>query len=162
MTAAATAEDDEVPEWIEGFLDGVAAFDDEQLAEAEDDAAARLGRIQAELADTWQEIALLKRMEAWAARYETMPDAKARELITYLKGVCLPDGEHWTNERVVVFTEYRDTQIWLKARAAAPNSPSTFAWPPPGWTRRPRLLHSRLSVSDVAGIGATRRDRDDT
>jgi ERCC4-related helicase len=28
--------------------------------------------------------------------------------------VCLPDGEHWTNERVVVFTEYRDTQIWLK------------------------------------------------
>ena len=114
-SAAATAEDDEVPEWIEGFLDGVAAFDDEQLAEAEDDAAARSGRIQAELADTsQQEIALLKRMEAWAARYETMPDAKARELITYLKGVCLPDGEHWTNERVVVFTEYRDTQIWLK------------------------------------------------
>ena len=53
-------------------------------------------------------------MEAWAARYETSPDAKAKELITYLKAVCLPDGEHWTNERVVVFTEYRDTQIWLK------------------------------------------------
>ena len=53
-------------------------------------------------------------MEQWAARYETMPDAKAKELITYLEGVCRPDGEHWTNERVVVFTEYRDTQIWLK------------------------------------------------
>ena len=53
-------------------------------------------------------------MEAWAARYENSPDAKAKELITYLKAVCLPDGKHWTNERVVVFTEYRDTQIWLK------------------------------------------------
>ena len=53
-------------------------------------------------------------METWAARYENSPDAKAKELITYLKAVCLPDGKHWTNERVVVFTEYRDTQIWLK------------------------------------------------
>ena len=48
-----------------------------------------------------------------------MPDAKARELITYLEGVCRPDGKHWTNERVVVFTEYRDTQIWLKELLAA-------------------------------------------
>jgi len=107
--------EDEVPEWMEGFLDDVASYDDEELAEAEDDAAARSGRIQAELADTSvQEIELLKKMERWAARYETMPDAKARELITYLEGVCRPDGVHWTNERVVVFTEYRDTQIWLK------------------------------------------------
>ena len=84
-------------------------------AEAEDDATARSGKIQAELTDTSeQEISLLKRMEAWAARYENAPDAKAKELITYLKAVCLPDGRHWTNERVVVFTEYRDTQIWLK------------------------------------------------
>ncbi len=114
-TAAAAANGDEIPEWMEGFLGAVAAYDDEQLAEAEDDAAARSGRIQAELSDTsQQEIALLRRMETWAARYETRPDAKARELITYLQGVCLPDGEHWVNERVVVFTEYRDTQIWLK------------------------------------------------
>ena len=85
------AHHDEVPEWMEGFLDDVAAYDDEELAEAEDDAASRSGRIQAELTDTSeQEIALLKRMEQWAARYETMPDAKARELITYLIGVCLP------------------------------------------------------------------------
>jgi hypothetical protein len=33
--------DREVPEWTEGFFDDVAAFDDEELAEAEDDAAAR-------------------------------------------------------------------------------------------------------------------------
>ena len=73
------------------------------------------GQIQAELTDTSeQEISLLRRMETWAARYENSPDAKAKELTAYLRAVCLPDGKHWTNERVVVFTEYRDTQIWLK------------------------------------------------
>lgn len=111
----ASAAGDVVPEWMEGFFDDVAAFDDDELAAAEDDAAARSGRIQAELADTTeQEIAILRRLEAWAAGYEANPDAKAAELITYLKAVCMPDGVHWTNERVVVFTEYRDTQIWLK------------------------------------------------
>jgi len=118
-TRKPAAPQDEAPEWMEGFLNEIAAYDDE-LAEAEDDAASRSGRIQAELTDTTeQEIALLKRMEQWAAQYETMPDAKAKELITYLKGVCRPDGKHWTNERVVVFTEYRDTQIWLKELLAA-------------------------------------------
>ena len=24
---------------------------------------------------------------------------------------CKPDGKHWTDKRVVVFTEYRDTQL---------------------------------------------------
>ena len=53
-------------------------------------------------------------MEEWALAHEARADAKARELITYLQGVCRPD-RHWTNERVVVFTEYRDTQRWLAA-----------------------------------------------
>ena len=111
----ATAHEDEVPEWMEGFFDDVAAYDDEELADAEDDATARSGKIQAELTDTSeQEISLLRRMEAWAARYENSPDAKAKELITYLRRSACPTAKHWTNERVVVFTEYRDTQIWLK------------------------------------------------
>jgi hypothetical protein len=72
---------------MDGFLDEVAAYDDEQLAEAEDDAAARSGRIQAQLTDTSrQEIALLKQMETWTARYETRPDAKARERPTTCAG----------------------------------------------------------------------------
>jgi superfamily II DNA or RNA helicase len=112
--AAASHAADDVPEWLEGFFDDAAAYDDDEMADAEDDATVRSGKIQAELADaTEQEITLLKKMEAWAARYENAPDAKARELITYLTAICRPDGRHWTNERVVVFTEYRDTQIWL-------------------------------------------------
>jgi superfamily II DNA or RNA helicase len=113
-TVSRTSSDD-VPEWLEDFIGDSASFDDEELADAETDATVRSGKIQAELTDTSErEMGLLKQMEAWAARYENSPDAKARELITYLKAVCRPDGHHWTNERVVVFTEYRDTQIWLK------------------------------------------------
>ena len=80
-----------VPEWLDGFFDDVSAYDDEELADAEDDATARSGQIQAELTDTSeQEITLLRRMEAWAARYENGPDAKARELITYLEPSACP------------------------------------------------------------------------
>jgi superfamily II DNA/RNA helicase len=118
--AKAKAAADEVPEWLDGFFDDVAALDDEELAEAEDDVTVRSGELQAALTDvSQQEIDLLRRMESWASRYENAPDAKARELITYLKAICRPDGRHWTNERVVVFTEYRDTQIWLKDLLAA-------------------------------------------
>ena len=52
-------------------------------------------------------------MERWALSHEARPDAKAKALISYLTAVCKPDGRHWTNERVVMFTEYRDTQRWL-------------------------------------------------
>jgi hypothetical protein len=52
-------------------------------------------------------------MERWALAHEARADAKAEGLIMYLTAVCKPDGKHWTNERVVVFTEYRDTQRWL-------------------------------------------------
>lgn len=53
-------------------------------------------------------------MDAWARARTGRPDAKARELIAYLDAVCRPDGRNWSNERVVVFTEYRDTQVWLE------------------------------------------------
>lgn len=101
---------DEVPEWMEGFFDDVATYDDEQLAEAEDDALDRARPMQPDPDD--DETALLERMLQWAISHEAAADAKARELINYLKSVCRPD-RHWTNERVVVFTEYRDTLNWL-------------------------------------------------
>ena len=97
---------------MEGFLDDVATYDDEELAEAEDDAASRSGRIQVELTDTSeQEIALLKRMEQWAARYETMPDAKAKELITYLKASAAPTA-----------STGRTSASWCSPSTATPRS----------------------------------------
>ncbi|WP_307827686.1 DISARM system SNF2-like helicase DrmD [Planomonospora sp. ID82291] len=108
---AVSPADDEGEDWMDEFWEESGTLDDEPLAEAEDDAIGLAGPLQG--AATQDEITLLKRMRAWARDYEAAPDAKARELITYLKGVCRP-GEHWTDERVVVFTEYRDTQKWLE------------------------------------------------
>ncbi|NHD16010.1 MULTISPECIES: DISARM system SNF2-like helicase DrmD [unclassified Actinopolyspora] len=101
---------DEVPEWMEDFFDELATYDDERLAEAEDDALDRTRPLQPDAEQ--DEVGLLERMEEWALSHEAQPDAKARELINYLEAVCKPDRD-WTNERVVVFTEYRDTQQWL-------------------------------------------------
>jgi superfamily II DNA or RNA helicase len=109
--SAAQVAGDDVPEWMDDLFGEMATYDDEQLAEAEDDALSRVRPMQPD--PTGDEIALLKRMLAWAEAKEARPDAKARELIGYLTAVCKPDGRHWTNERVVVFTEYRDTQMWL-------------------------------------------------
>ncbi|WP_050996965.1 MULTISPECIES: DISARM system SNF2-like helicase DrmD [Frankia] len=102
---------DEVPEWLEDYFDDVATLDDTQLAEAEDDALDRVRLMQPD--PTESEIALLERMQRWGDAHEAEPDAKARALLDYLAAVCRPDGKLWLNERVVVFTEYRDTQIWL-------------------------------------------------
>ncbi|SCL28676.1 SNF2 family N-terminal domain-containing protein [Micromonospora pallida] len=102
---------DDVPEWMDELMEDMATYDDEQLAEAEDDALNRVRPMQPDPTD--DETALLQKMLDWAEQKEAQPDAKARELITYLTAICRPDGRHWTNERVVVFTEYRDTQTWL-------------------------------------------------
>ena len=51
---------------------------------------------------------------AWAEGLEHRPNARAEALISFLDSVCRPDGRTWSNERVVVFTEYADTLGWLK------------------------------------------------
>ncbi|MET8154856.1 DISARM system SNF2-like helicase DrmD [Sphaerisporangium sp. NPDC005289] len=105
----AEAEDD-YDDFLDELYESTATLDDEALAVAEDDAIGTAAPLQG--AATQAEITLLNRMRGWAQDYQAAPDAKARELITYLKAVCRPGGQ-WTNERVVVFTEYRDTQRWL-------------------------------------------------
>jgi hypothetical protein len=63
---------------------------------------------------TAEELALLRQLDNWARAHEGRPDAKAKQLLTFLDAVCRPDGKWWTNERVVIFTEYGDTQLWLE------------------------------------------------
>ncbi|MET9953424.1 DISARM system SNF2-like helicase DrmD [Streptomyces sp. NPDC006339] len=104
---------EEIQDWQETFFEDYADYDDEPLAEAEDDALARATTLQP--GTDSDEAGLLEQMRAWAIRHQAQADSKARELIDYLKAECLTaDGAHWLNERVVVFTEYRDTQIWLQ------------------------------------------------
>ena len=49
----------------------------------------------------------------WGHGYEHRPDSRLEALITFLDAVCRPDGRTWTNERVVVFTEYAATLDWI-------------------------------------------------
>ena len=62
---------------------------------------------------TTEAAAALDALTAWARRRVGPADSKAERLVAELNDICRPDGA-WTDERVVVFTEYRDTQIWLK------------------------------------------------
>ena len=50
---------------------------------------------------------------AWGRGYEHRPDSRLEALIGFLDAVCRPDGATWTNERVVVFTEYAATLDWI-------------------------------------------------
>ncbi|MGA5707439.1 DISARM system SNF2-like helicase DrmD [Streptomyces cellulosae] len=101
----------EVPEWLEEFADLVADLDDTGLVDAEDDALTRSTSLTP--AEDGQELDLLQEMERWALTHEAAPDSKAEAMIDEIKAICRPDGKRWTNERIVVFTEYRDTQKWL-------------------------------------------------
>jgi hypothetical protein len=56
--------------------------------------------------------AALERLREWAESQVGPADSKAERLISELERLCRPDGT-WNDERVVVFTEYVDTQNWL-------------------------------------------------
>ncbi len=52
---------------------------------------------------------------AWGHGFEHRANSKLHALLTMLGAVCRPDGRRWTNERVVVFTEYADTLEWIRS-----------------------------------------------
>jgi len=61
---------------------------------------------------TPQATAALVALQDWSRSQVGPGDSKAERLVVELDRICRPDGQ-WNNERVVVFTEYVDTQTWL-------------------------------------------------
>lgn len=55
---------------------------------------------------------LLDRLSAWAEQAASRADAKAERLLEIVERACRPDGE-WTDARILLFTEFRDTQRYL-------------------------------------------------
>ena len=90
--------------------------DDEQYEEDTKDAVEAAAPLIHDL--TGQEQALLEKMYAWAERAAQIPDSKAKTFINWLKAIVKPDGK-WSDERVIIFTEYRATQNWLNILLAA-------------------------------------------
>jgi SNF2 family DNA or RNA helicase len=85
--------------------------DDFEYDEATADALDSATRLFLEPTD--EEIGLLKQMKKWAERARAQQDSKARQLVQWLKDNIKPGGK-WSNERVIIFTEYRATQNWLQ------------------------------------------------
>lgn len=61
---------------------------------------------------------LLDHMRAWAEKATAQRDCKTQALIGWLRKIVKPDGK-WSDERVILFTEYRATQNWLNEILAA-------------------------------------------
>ena len=59
------------------------------------------------------ELALLKQMRAWAEKASGQLDSKVKCLIDWLNTHIRPNKK-WSDERVIIFSEYRATQNWLK------------------------------------------------
>lgn len=83
---------------------------DQELDEAQARATVTATRIQNPL-DPSEEV-VIKQLHTWAALEGNRADSKAKELIKWLNQTLKPGGQ-WNNERVIVFTEYRDTQSYL-------------------------------------------------
>ncbi|HAM43686.1 MAG TPA: DNA helicase [Propionibacteriaceae bacterium] len=56
----------------------------------------------------------LEALMEWGLAYESRADSRLESLIGFLDATCRPDGKTWSNERVVVFTEYAHTVDWLQ------------------------------------------------
>jgi superfamily II DNA or RNA helicase len=56
--------------------------------------------------------AILRELSAWAEGAAKKPDAKAERLLRLVGETCRPGGK-WNDERIILFTEFRDTQIYL-------------------------------------------------
>jgi superfamily II DNA or RNA helicase len=83
---------------------------DEQIEEAQDEAVEAATELEAPLTDEQRQ--MLDKMAAWAERAKNKSDSKAKAILAWLDEHLLTDGEP-NNARVILFTEYRDTQSWL-------------------------------------------------
>jgi SNF2 family DNA or RNA helicase len=91
-------------------------FDDSEYEVATDDAVDAATLLFRE--PTAEELDLLRRMKDWAIAASARPDSKAIELIRWLDTHIRPAGK-WSDERVIIFTEYRATQNWLQTILAS-------------------------------------------
>lgn len=89
--------------------------DDEEYQAATDDAVESATRLFRE--PTSGERDLLKQMKSWAEQAKHQADSKCAVLIDWLKRHIRPGGK-WSNNRIIIFTEYRATQNWLQQQLA--------------------------------------------
>lgn len=90
-------------------------FDDDDYDDAVFETLDTAGSIFEKLGEDERD--LLRELKDWATQASARPDAKFEQLLSFLNDVCRPGGK-WSDERVIIFTEYRTTQNWLQGRLA--------------------------------------------
>ncbi|GCE45282.1 ERCC4-related helicase [Thermosporothrix hazakensis] len=85
-------------------------LDDETLSDTTAEALEIAASMLTDISQRERE--LLDVMHRWAEQAATRPDSKAQELIRWLHATIKPGGR-WSRERVIIFTEFLDTQLWL-------------------------------------------------
>ncbi|MEU9448068.1 DISARM system SNF2-like helicase DrmD [Streptomyces sp. NPDC048277] len=102
------------------------AESDEEHAEAATEALTAVRDITRSL--TTEEESLLGELKTWSQLAKDRPDAKFEAFRAWLDPVVCPGPEgpkgEWGRERVIVFTEYRDTQRWLFDRLVRAGYPA--------------------------------------
>ncbi|MGA5766540.1 DISARM system SNF2-like helicase DrmD [Streptomyces pseudogriseolus] len=109
------------------LIDGVEEAEEDgerELAEATARALTAARQAMRPLSD--RERTLLKELDAWAVTAGKRPDAKFARFREWLDEITCPDGPlgEWEDQRVIVFTEYRDTQRWLYEQLIAAKYPA--------------------------------------
>jgi len=59
-----------------------------------------------------EQIQMLDKLSAWAEKSKNRIDSKATAILEWLKSHLKPDDK-WNDKRVILFTEYRATHVWL-------------------------------------------------
>jgi superfamily II DNA or RNA helicase len=93
-----------IEEVEEEYADDIAY--EQLLGEAVDTAASVIG------GTSNREQHLLEELSRWADQARRSADSKVETLLAWLDERIRPDGK-WSDQRVIIFTEYRATQNWL-------------------------------------------------
>jgi len=105
-------EDIDLPDY-DDVLGDDASDEEEGRAEQPESEALRHTKL-VQVALTQEDVDDLQFLIEWGRGYEGRPDTKLHSLLELIEGVMLIPGAGWSNERIVVFTEYVATLDWLR------------------------------------------------
>ncbi|WP_255949937.1 DISARM system SNF2-like helicase DrmD [Streptomyces odontomachi] len=129
MTSRQVTDDDEPAPTVrvlQPLIDGVEeAEEDDEQEQAQAAGRAFTAARQAMHPLSERERTLLTELDRWAVEAGRRPDAKFGRFQDWLDHITCPDGPlgDWQDQRVIVFTEYRDTQRWLYEQLLAAGYP---------------------------------------
>lgn len=104
--------DSRLPEYDDVLGEDMADEEEGRIEQPELEALRSAKQAQSPLSA--KDIEQLESLISWGQSYEGRPDSKLEALLSLLEGVLKIDGFGFSDERIVIFTEYVSTLNWLK------------------------------------------------